>query len=145
MKKQVEGAIEAHCPQAKFGHPSRKDFKGMVHINLIANCPVTPENISHAHQLFGENLAGWWGKTVLEKPEQEVMDCIQILRDLVQMNKYMMLTADVMFINNLAFVITYGQGIGLIMAELMPNQKASQLASNLKWIIILYYIIELGL
>ena len=49
-KKQVEGAIKAHYLQAMLGYPSKKDFKGMVHANLIANCPMTPENISHAHQ-----------------------------------------------------------------------------------------------
>ena len=43
-----------------------------------------------------------------------------------------------MLVDNLAFVITYGQGISLITAEFMPNQKASQLASNLKQIIGLY-------
>ena len=53
------------------------------------------------------------------------MDYIQIPRDLVQMNKYVTLTADVMFINNLAFVITYGKRISLITAEFMTNQKAS--------------------
>ena len=37
-KKQVEGAIKAHCFQAMLGHPSRKDFKSMVHANLIAKC-----------------------------------------------------------------------------------------------------------
>ena len=49
-KKQVEGAIEAHHPQAMLGHPSRKDFKGMVCANLIANCPVTqkkPEQVGN--------------------------------------------------------------------------------------------------
>ena len=107
--KQVKGAFEAHCLQAMLGHPSRKDFKGMVCANLIANCPVTPENISRTHQLFCENLAGLRGKTVRKKPEQVVMDYVQIPRDLVQMDKYVILTADVMFVNNLTFVITYGQ------------------------------------
>ena len=64
MKKQVEGAIKAHHFQAMLEHPSRNDYKSMVHANLIANCPVTPENISHAHKLFGENLAGLRGKAV---------------------------------------------------------------------------------
>ena len=40
-------------------------------------------------------------------------------------------SADVMSVNNLAFVITYGQEICLITAEFTPDQKASQLASNL--------------
>ena len=34
----------------------------MVHANLIVNCPVTPENISYAHQLYDENFAGLGGK-----------------------------------------------------------------------------------
>ena len=58
MKKQVEGAIKAHHLQTMLGHPSKKDFEGMVHGTLIVNYPMTPENISHSHQLFCEYLAG---------------------------------------------------------------------------------------
>ena len=64
IKKQVEGGINARQFQAMLGHPSRKDYKSMVCANLIANCPVTPENISHAHKLFSEKLAGLIGKTI---------------------------------------------------------------------------------
>ena len=138
MKKQVEGAIKAWHLQAMLGHQSRKDYESMVHANLIANCPVTPSNISHAHKLFGENLAGLRGKTVHRKPEQVVMDYVKIPRDLIQTNKYVTLTADVMFVNNLAFVIMYWRVIGLIMAEFTPNSMARQLACNLRRIIALY-------
>ena len=122
-KKQVEGAIEACHLQAMLGHHSRKDFKDMVSANSVTNCPVTPENISSAHQFFDENLAGIREKTVQKKTEQVVTDYVQIPRDLIQWNKYVTLTADVMFVNNLAFVITNGRGIDLIMADFMPNQK----------------------
>ena len=99
-KKQVEGAIKACHLQAMFGHLSRKDFKGIiVHGNLIANCPITPENISHIHQLFGEKLAGLRGKTVCRKPEQVVMDYVQIPRYVIQTSRYMTLTANVMYAN----------------------------------------------
>ena len=50
----------------------------MVHANLIANCPVTLENISQPHEFFGKNLAGLTEKSVQTKPEQVVMDSIQI-------------------------------------------------------------------
>ena len=66
------------------------------------------------------------------------MDYVQILRDLIQTNKYVTLTADIMYVNNLPFVITYGRYIGLIMAKFMPNRTATQLAHNLKRIISLY-------
>ena len=56
-----------------------------------------------------------------KKPEQVVTDYVQILRDLIQTNKYVTPTADVMYVYSLPFVITYGQGIGLTTAELMPS------------------------
>ena len=82
MKKQVEEAIKAHHFQVMLDHPSRKDFESMVCANLIADCPVTPEHISHTHQLLGENLAGLRGKSVQKKPEHVVMDYVQIPRDI---------------------------------------------------------------
>ena len=35
-----------------------------------------------------------------KNPEWVVLDCIQILRELIQTNKYVALTADVMYVNS---------------------------------------------
>ena len=110
----------------------------MVHANLIANFPVNPKNLTHAHKLLGENVAGLRGKTVFQKPKWVVMDYVQIPQEIVQKNKYMILTADVILYNNLPFVITFEQGIRLFMAEFMPTCTATQLTYNLKWIITFY-------
>ena len=59
------------------------------------------------------------------------MDYIQIPRDFIQMHKFITLTANVMFVNDLTFVITFGQGIGLITLEFTPKRTARQLACNL--------------
>ena len=40
---------------------------------------------------------------------------------MLQMNKHVTLTADVIFVDSLPFVITDGRGTGLIMAEFVPN------------------------
>ena len=66
------------------------------------------------------------------------MNYVQIPRDVICTNNYVTLTTDVMYVNNLPFVITYGRGIRLIMAEFMPNGTATKLASNLRRIISLY-------
>ena len=50
-------------------------------------------------------------------------------------NKYVTLTADVMFVNSLPFVVTFGQGIGLLTAEFTTTQTAKQLACNLNQIV----------
>ena len=57
---------------------------------------------------------------------------------MIQTNKQTAFIADVMFVNNLPFVITYGREIGLITAEFIPNQMARQLTCNLRRIISLY-------
>ena len=61
---QVEGAIKMHHFQATLGHSSMKNFKGMIHANLIVNSPMTTENSSHAYELFGKCDIGWRVKTV---------------------------------------------------------------------------------
>ena len=66
------------------------------------------------------------------------MDYVQIPSGVIQTNKYVTLTANVMYVNSLLFKITYGRGKDLVMANLLPNQMASQLTCNLKRIISLY-------
>ena len=56
IKKQVEATIKACFLQAMLKHSSKKDFKRMVHVNVIAHCLVNPENISHAYELLEKML-----------------------------------------------------------------------------------------
>ena len=53
-------------------------------------------------------------------------------------HKFVTLTVDAMFVNNLAFVITFGRGIELITVEFTPMHMAKQLACNLIKVIQLY-------
>ena len=46
--------------------------------------------------------------------------------------------ADVMFVNQIPFIITYGHGVGLIMVECIPNRTMKQLAINLTIVLQLY-------
>ena len=85
-KNEVEGAIKAHHLQAILGHLSQKDFEGMVHANLIANCPVTEKDVSNGYALFGQNLAGLREKRVRQKPEHVEMDYVQIPWRLIETN-----------------------------------------------------------
>ena len=58
IKKEIEGAIKAHNLQAMLGHPARKDIENMVHAKLIANRPITQNDIANACAIFGDNLTG---------------------------------------------------------------------------------------
>ena len=56
-------AVNAQLTQGIFIYPYDKDLKLMVHANLIANCPVTINDINAAHKIFGLNVASLKGKT----------------------------------------------------------------------------------
>ena len=120
-KNEIEGAIKAREMQAMLGHPSWCVFKHMVHARLIANCPITPNDIYTAYAIFGKNLVGIKGKTVWRQPERVVTDYVQIPRDFFALHKFVTLTADVMFVNRLAFMITFGKGVELVAVEFTPT------------------------
>ena len=63
-KREVTQAKEARRAQAMMGNPSKKDYIGMVSINLIANCPITSKDVSDARTIFGPDLASIQEKTV---------------------------------------------------------------------------------
>jgi hypothetical protein len=83
----------------------------MVHEKLLANCPVTVQDVNNAHHIYGQDLANIRGKTTRRKPEHVQVDYVQIPRDFVKMHKYVTLAADVMFVNGLPFLITLSRGI----------------------------------
>ena len=57
---------------------------------------------------------------------------VQIPKDVIQSNKHVMLSSDVIFVNNLPFVISDVSGVRLMMAEFTFTLMTHQLACNLK-------------
>jgi hypothetical protein len=107
----VVQAKEARRAQAMLGNPSKKDYKGMVSNNLIANCPITSSDITNARTIFGPDLASIRGKTVRRTPAPVVADFVAVPRGLVDANKVITLAADVFFVNRTAFHLTISRRI----------------------------------
>ena len=63
-KCEVEEARKAREAQGMLGHPTDRDFLGMVHGSMISNCPVTPTPVQNTQRIFGPDLAGIRGRTV---------------------------------------------------------------------------------
>jgi hypothetical protein len=79
-------------------NPTKKEFAGMVLEKLLTNRPITICNIDKANQIFGPNLASLRGKTMRVKPDQVRVKYARIPNDFIQLHKYVMLVADVMFV-----------------------------------------------
>ena len=73
----------------------------------------------------------------------------EIPRDFYQLNKFVTLTADVMFVYGLPFLVTFSRNIKIITAEFIPNRTAGQLAKSLMKVVYAYargrFVVNLAL
>ena len=138
QKNQIDGAIWAQCLQGMMGHPSQHDFKNLVCDQMIQNCPITYHDVTNAYKIFRPDLAALRGKTLQKDPTRMQPENVEIPREVIEQNKMAKLTADIMFVNGIPFIVTYGRGIGLITVEWIPNRMKKQLELNITKVLQLY-------
>jgi hypothetical protein len=137
-KRKVQDAIKARKAQAMTGHPTDAQFLEMVRNKTIKNCPVKPKHITNDCSIFGLSIAGVRGKTVRRKPEQLEAYPGCIPDDFHRLYRFVVITADVMFVNGIAFLTTLSQKLRLSTVEQLPSRTATQLSNSLTKIVRLY-------
>ena len=113
------------------GHPTDAQFLKMVSNNSIKNCPVKPEHITNAYSIFGPSIAGVRGRTTRQKPEQVEAVVGRIPDDFHRLHKCVVLMADVMFVNGMAFLTTLSRKLRLSTVEQLPSCTATYLSNSL--------------
>ncbi len=68
-KPKVQEVHAAREAQGMLGHPTGRDFLGMVCGGMISDCPMTVTAVQNAHQIFCPDLAGIRGRTMLRCAE----------------------------------------------------------------------------
>ncbi len=86
-KREFEEARRAREAQAMVGHPTDRDFLGMVRANMILNCPISDKAVDNANRIFGPELAGVRGQTVRKTPVPVTTDYIQIPRGILERHR----------------------------------------------------------
>jgi hypothetical protein len=137
-KDQVHRAIKARKLQAMLGSPAKADFEGMVRGKLLDDCPIDVVDLCNAHTIFGPDLAGIRGSTVRRRPERVTTDIVAIPRDFVRLHKFVVLTADIMFVNGIPFLLTRSRGIQLITVEFLTRRTAKIIGEKLTRVLHLY-------
>ena len=137
-KREVLKAHEARRFQRMIGAPSERDYQGLVREKLIANCPVTVTDVHNAHQLFGPDLANLRGKTVRRSPEHVAVDYIDLPLSFLDRHRNVTVTADIMFVNGLPFLITLSRAINLVTIEFASTRTAANLTKLLTRVVDVY-------
>ena len=106
-KHQFKGAINACHLKGMIGHFSQCEFE-MVHEKMIQNCPVILHNVTNAYKIFGPDPVGLRGKTVQRQPVRIQPESVQISTEIIEQNKLVILIADIIFVNQIPFIITCG-------------------------------------
>ena len=124
-ERQVNRAIAARDIQAGMVHPTDESFKQMVSGKTLDNCYIVASDITNAFFIFGPDRPGLKGKTVRQRPEQIELEYLGIPRDFYWLHHFVTLTVDVMFVNELAFLLHWGGILDLVQLSMFHLGRLS--------------------
>ena len=110
-QRQIQDAKEARDLYAKVGYPSARDFKTIISKNLILNCPLTASDVVRAENIYGQDIHALKGKITRTKLKPVVIDYLVMPKNILEKNKKITLSIDIMFVNKIPFVTTISRHI----------------------------------
>ena len=84
-----------------------------------------------AEEIFGKDLGSIQGKTTRDKPSPVVTDFVNLPPDILCLHKNVVLAADLMFVNNMPFLITTSRSIQFTTTEHLDTKEADSLISGI--------------
>ena len=129
--EEIEEANLARQTQGRVGNPPDRVFKKLIGTNDLKNNPVTIENVANSFAIFGSNVNRLKGAATRQRLRRVVGGRCKIPKYFYHLNKFVTLTADVMFVCGFPFLVTYSRSIKYTTAEFIPTQTAGKLAKFL--------------
>ena len=106
--------------------------------NGFQNCPIEAADIDNANVVFGPDRSRIKGATVQVKAKRTKEHKISIPEDFYRLHKIVTITADVMFISSIPFLVTFSKKVKLGTAEFVPNRSTRMLDKSL-WKVLMVY------
>ena len=123
-REEIEGAKLSRQAQGRVGNPPDVVFKQLIGTKDLKNNPVSHETVSHAKAIFGPNIGRLKGRATRKRPHRVVRGRCKIPRDFYPLNKFVTLTADMMFVSGIPFLVTLSDVIKYTTAEFIPTRTA---------------------
>ena len=131
-KEQVLRATAARNAMAMMAHPRQDKMAEIVGSNVVTNCPFNAADLANSKIIFGPDRGSIKGKTVRTRPSAVRPEYTTIPRDLFERLQNVTLSADVMFVNGIPFLITQSRAIKLVTVEFLPSRTVDQLRLKLE-------------
>ena len=127
----IEGAKLSRQTQGRIGNTPDRVLKELIGTKNLKNNPITIENVADAFAIFGSNVNRLKGAATRQQPLRVLGGRCEIPRDFYRLNKFVTLTADMMFVCGFPFLVTYYRSIKYTTAEFIPTRTARKLANCL--------------
>jgi len=114
------------------------DFITYIENNMIPNCPVTKGNILQAEDLFRKDIGSLQGKTIRRKMGHVATGYKNLPIGMLERHGQVTLETNIMYMNEVPFVITMTCNIHFFTAELIKNERVATIASSIKQVILMY-------
>jgi hypothetical protein len=97
--RQFERAKVARKLYHIVGTPTMNNFKSLLQMNIIQNCPVTVKDVNIADKIFGPDMSSLKGKSTRRKPKPVRRDLIEIPKEIITKHHNVELCMDTMYVN----------------------------------------------
>jgi hypothetical protein len=81
------------------GTSTMNNFKLLLRMNVIQNCPVTVEDVKISEKIFGPDMSSLKGKSTRRKPKPVRSDLIEIPKEIITKHHDIDLCMDAIYVN----------------------------------------------
>ena len=111
----------ARTIQQRIRHPSTSHYIWIVLNKGIPNCPIMVQDIQNAEFIWGPDIGCLKGKTVWTQPPAVRVQNYNIPLQVMQQYRHVILSAEIMKVNNIPFFMTISKHIKVGSAGKLDN------------------------
>ena len=109
------------------GRPTTRAFIHFIENNLLPNCPVNRRDVLRAEQIFRPDIGALKGKTVRRQPPWVEVEEVPLQQHYQEVT----LACDIMYVNNIPFLMSVSRHLRFGTAQHIKNQQGATIFNGI--------------